>query len=74
MPLAEMESDYRKYLEEAKKEAKAGLDEGGIPIGSVLVNDGEIISRGRNRRVQDDDPVAHAEIDCLRKAGRSTGT
>ncbi|MCK4270550.1 MAG: nucleoside deaminase, partial [Methanogenium sp.] len=44
--------------------------EGGIPIGSVLVKDGEIIGRGHNRRVQYDDPIIHAEIDCLRDAGR----
>lgn len=51
-------------------EAKQGLQEGGIPIGSVLVKDGEIIGRGHNKRVQDSDPVTHAEIDCLRNAGR----
>jgi cytosine deaminase len=51
-------------------EARAGLAEGGIPIGSVLVRDGRILGRGRNRRVQHDDPITHAEIDCLRNAGR----
>ncbi len=51
-------------------EAKAGLAEGGIPIGSVLVRGGAVVGRGRNRRVQDGDPVTHAEIDCLRNAGR----
>ena len=51
-------------------EAKAGLAEGGIPIGSVLVRDGVIVGRGHNRRVQDGDPITHAEIDCLRNAGR----
>ncbi len=54
----------------AIEEAKQGLKEGGIPIGSVLVKDGKIIGRGHNKRVQDDDPVIHAEIDCLRNAGR----
>lgn len=58
------------FLEEALKEARLGLAEGGIPIGSVLVKDGKILGRGRNRRIQDADPVTHAEIDCLRKAGR----
>ncbi len=62
--------DYRKYLNAAKEEARQGLEEGGIPIGSVLVRDDEIIARGHNRRVQDGDPVAHAEIVCLRNAGR----
>lgn len=58
------------FMNCAVEEAEAGLQEGGIPIGSVLVCDGRIIGRGRNRRVQDDDPVLHAEIDCLRNAGR----
>lgn len=54
----------------AIEEAKKGLSEGGIPIGSVLVKNGEIIGRGHNKRVQENDPVIHAEIDCLRNAGR----
>ncbi len=54
----------------AFEEAKKGLAEGGIPIGSVLVKDGLIIGRGRNRRVQESNPIMHAEIDCLRNAGR----
>ena len=58
------------FLNAAIDEAKAGRDEGGIPIGSVLVRDGVIIGRGHNKRVQDSDPVTHAEIDCLRNAGR----
>lgn len=59
-----------KFMQAAIDEAKQGLTEGGIPIGSVLVRNGEIIGRGHNRRVQDGDPVTHAEIDCLRNAGR----
>jgi cytosine/creatinine deaminase len=59
-----------KFMESAIQEAKQGKQEGGIPIGSVLVKDGKIIGRGRNKRVQDGDPVTHAEIDCLRNAGR----
>lgn len=51
-------------------QAKQGLREGGIPIGSVLVKEGQIIGQGYNKRVQDNDPVTHAEIDCLRHAGR----
>ncbi|UXE59342.1 MAG: nucleoside deaminase [Woronichinia naegeliana WA131] len=58
------------FMKEAIAEAMLGLDEGGIPIGSVLVKSGKIIGRGHNRRVQDNDPVTHAEIDCLRNAGR----
>jgi cytosine deaminase len=59
-----------RFMEAAIEEARTGLAEGGIPIGSVLVRDGEIIGRGRNRRVQQDDPILHAEIDCLQRAGR----
>ena len=51
-------------------EALRGLAEGGLPIGSVLVRDGQIIAAGHNRRVQHGDPMAHAEIDCLTRAGR----
>jgi creatinine deaminase len=54
----------------AIKEARAGLAEGGIPIGSVLVKDGRIVGKGHNMRVQLDDPILHAEIQCLRNAGR----
>jgi len=57
-------------MEAAIAEARQGLREGGIPIGSVLVRDGKIIGRGHNQRVQQADPILHAEIDCLRNAGR----
>jgi cytosine deaminase len=59
-----------RFMEAAIEEARTGLAEGGIPIGSVLVRDGAIIGRGHNRRVQQDDPILHAEIDCLQNAGR----
>ena len=58
------------FMREAIEEARKGLAEGGIPIGSVLVQGDTIIGRGRNRRVQEGDPIIHAEIDCLRNAGR----
>jgi len=58
------------FLSAAIEEAQKGLLEGGIPIGSVLVKDGKIIGRGHNQRVQKDDPMTHAETDCLRNAGR----
>src|SRR3954468_14209319 len=58
------------FMKAAIDEAKKGRSEGGIPIGSVIVRDGKIIGRGHNKRVQDGDPVTHAEIDCLRNAGR----
>ncbi len=58
------------FLDAAVAEAVAGRDEGGIPIGSVLVIDQEIVGRGHNRRVQQGSPVLHAEMDCLENAGR----
>jgi len=58
------------FLNEAIAEAKLGLAEGGIPIGSVLVYDGRIIGRGHNRRVQAKSAILHGEMDCLENAGR----
>lgn len=58
------------FLQAAIDEARQGLAEGGIPIGSVLVLDGKIIGRGHNRRVQQLNPILHAEMDCLQNAGR----
>lgn len=60
----------KKFLRLAYDEAKAGFDEGGCPIGSVLAKGDQLISQGRNQRVQGGDPIAHGEMDCLRKAGR----
>jgi len=65
-----MNEQVKSHMREAIAEARKGLSENGIPIGSVLVKDGEIVGRGHNKRVQDNDPVTHAEIDCLRNAGR----
>jgi cytosine deaminase len=62
--------DDQLYLREALAEARLGLAEGGIPIGSVLVLDGEIVGRGHNRRVQRGSPILHAEMDALENAGR----
>jgi cytosine deaminase len=58
------------FLQKALGEARLGLAEGGIPIGSVLVIGGEIVGRGHNRRVQDGSAILHAEMDCLENAGR----
>jgi cytosine/creatinine deaminase len=58
------------FLEAAIEEAKKGLAEGGIPIGSVLVIDGQIIGRGHNRRVQNGSAILHAEMDAIENAGR----
>lgn len=65
-----MRDDDTAFMEEALREAQTGFDEGGLPIGAVLVRDGRIVGRGRNRRVQQGDPIAHGEMDCLRNAGR----
>ncbi len=59
-----------RFLRLAYDEAKAGYDEGGCPIGSVLARGDVLISQGRNQRVQQGDPIAHGEMDALRKAGR----
>jgi cytosine/creatinine deaminase len=58
------------FMEAAIAQARKSRAEGGIPIGSVLVRDGHLLAAGHNKRVQDNDPVTHAEIDCLRQAGR----
>jgi len=59
-----------KFMQAAFEEAKKGLEEGGIPIGSVLVIDNKIIGRGHNRRVQKGSAILHAEMDCFENAGR----
>jgi len=61
------------FLVAAIAEARLGLSEGGIPIGSVLVLDGRIVGRGHNRRVQNGSAILHAEMDCLERAGRLVG-
>ncbi len=58
------------FLQAAIDEARAGLAEEGIPIGSVLVVDNQIVGRGHNRRVQQGSAILHAEMDCLENAGR----
>ena len=58
------------FMATAIEEARQGLAEGGIPIGSVLVLDGKIVGRGHNRRVQQGSAILHAEMDCLENAGR----
>ena len=62
--------DMDAFLDAALEEARQGLAEGGIPIGSVLALDGEVVGRGHNRRVQRGSAVLHAEMDCLENAGR----
>ncbi|SEF68137.1 cytosine deaminase [Saccharopolyspora kobensis] len=63
--------DYRRWLAVAVAEAETGLAEGGIPIGAALIGrDGEVLGKGHNRRVQDDDPSVHGETAAFRNAGR----
>ncbi len=57
-------------MQAAIAQARKSLSEGGIPIGSALARNGELLAVGHNKRVQESDPVTHAEIDCLRHAGR----
>lgn len=59
-----------KFVMDAIDEARIGLEEGGIPIGSVLVHNGKIIGRGHNRRIQKGSPILHGEMDALENAGR----
>jgi cytosine/creatinine deaminase len=64
-------TDHAAMLDVAIAEARAGLEEGGIPIGAALFDaDGAVLGRGHNRRVQHDDPSAHGETDAFRNAGR----
>ena len=58
------------FMRAAIDAAQKGLAEGGIPIGSAIARDGQLLATGHNKRVQDGDPITHAEIDCLRNAGR----
>ena len=63
--------DESGWLDEAIQEAELSWSQGGIPIGSVLINvDGSVVARGHNQRVQSGDPTAHAEVMCFRNAGR----
>jgi cytosine/creatinine deaminase len=58
------------FLRRAYRQALASYDEGGLPIGAVMVEETTVVAEGHNRRVQDGDPTAHGEIDCIRRAGR----
>ncbi|MCC5856401.1 MAG: nucleoside deaminase [Idiomarina sp.] len=63
--------DYKAMLEVALEEAQVGFKEGGVPVGAALFSrDGTLLGRGRNRRVQENDPSIHGETDAFRKAGR----
>ena len=60
----------QEFMDLAYSQALKSYNEGGLPIGSVLVKDGELVAQGHNMRVQNDDPLAHAEMTCLKNAGR----
>jgi len=64
------ESEIKQFMNIAIEEARLGLKEGGIPIGSVLVIDGKVVGKGHNRRVQNNSAILHAEMDGLENAGR----
>src|ERR1700712_3305837 len=68
--LSQLQNAMDEFMQAALSEARQGLAEGGIPIGSVLVLDGKIIGRGHNRRVQRGSAILHAEMDALENAGR----
>ncbi|CAF2345868.1 unnamed protein product [Rotaria sp. Silwood2] len=63
---------HGRFMAEAIAEARAGLAEGGIPIGCVLVRDNQVVARGHNRRIQRNSVILHAEMDCLESGGRQT--
>jgi cytosine/creatinine deaminase len=65
-----MDENDLKFVERAYELARKSFEEGGLPIGSVLVRAGQIIGEGHNRRVQHGDAIAHGEMDCIRNAGR----
>ena len=67
-----MPLNHHHFMQIAFQQALEGYNEGGLPIGAVMVNHetGEVVAKGRNRREQEGDPIAHGEMDCIRKAGR----
>jgi cytosine deaminase len=65
-----MSANDHDHMRAAYEQALTSYNEGGLPIGAVMVEDGAIVARGHNRRVQANDPIAHGEMDCLRQGGR----
>jgi creatinine deaminase len=68
--MADTSADDARFIRAAYQQALKSYNEGGLPIGAVMVERGAIIAAGHNRRVQDGDPIAHGEMDCFRRAGR----
>lgn len=60
----------QKFMDMAFEQAQKSYDEGGLPIGAAMVENGKVLAVGHNKRVQEGDPIAHGEMDCLRQAGR----
>ena len=70
MPIVDATAEDRTFMKQAWEEAEKGYQEGGVPVGAVMVEAGQVIATGRNQRDQEGDPIAHGEMDCLRRAGR----
>ena len=70
MPLTQPTDEDLGFLKIAFEEARAGYEEGGVPVGAAMVAGGEVIARGRNGLVQEGNPILHGETACLRRAGR----
>jgi cytosine/creatinine deaminase len=68
--MADTGTDDARFMRAAYEQALKSYNEGGLPIGAVMVQNGTIVAAGHNRRVQDGDPIAHGEMDCFRRAGR----
>lgn len=68
--MADERETYERFIRAAFEQARKSYNEGGLPIGAVMVENSTIVAVGHNRRVQDGDPTAHGEMDCLRRAGR----
>ncbi|GAB4306970.1 MAG: nucleoside deaminase [Methanobacteriaceae archaeon] len=68
-----MIAEHYKFMKEAIKEAKKSLKENGIPIGAILVKEGQIIGRGHNRLLQKESTILHGEMDCIENSGRLRG-
>lgn len=64
-----MNDDYD-FMKIALGQAKKSYEEGGVPVGAIMVENGNVIASGHNKRVQENDPIAHGEMDCMRTAGR----
>jgi len=70
MAAHENPTQHAQFMQAALEQARIGYDEGGVPVGAVMVENDNIIARGRNRRIQEGNPVSHGETDCMKNAGR----